>query len=363
MSAKRKKTSSNKLEIQFELLRTVLAIAIAIAIVSVIVGFVSDEPMFAIKQLLVGPLSSKKRFSNVLELMIPLSFTGLAITIVFKTKRYNLAAESAFFMGSMVALLVGLYSPFSRIPTIILAFLLGFLAGGLIGWIPAVANHKLGSSELVISLMLNYVVSYFVNYIFKYKVRDPQKASMQSVPIDSSLRLTKLIKGTRLHSGLILMFVLVFMTWFVMYRTKWGYALRTTGSNEKFAEYSGINVALVVILAQVIGTGFAGLGGTVEMLGMHNTFKWMNSPGYGFDGVIMSTLARGNPALVPLAALFLAYVRVGADVLNRTTSLPSEIVAIIQAVIILLVAADAFLSKTKHKVMVKQMQAIEGSEE
>lgn len=362
MTTKRKKSASSRLEVQFEILRTLLAIAISIAIVAVIVAFVSDQPMVAIKQLLIGPLSSKKRFANVLELMIPLSFTGLAITIVFKTKRYNLAAESAFFIGSMVALLIGLYSPFPRIMTILLAVLGGFVVGGFIGWIPAITNQKLGSSELVISLMLNYVVSFFVNYIFKYKVRDPRKASMQSIPLDRSLRLTNLVSGTRLHTGLIIMIVLVFLTWFVMYRTKWGYALRATGSNENFAHYSGINVALVIILAQVIGTGIAGLGGAVEMLGMHSTFKWTSSPGYGFDGVIMSTLARGNPALVPFAALFLAYVRVGADVLNRTTSLPSEIVAIIQATIILLVAAQAFLSKTKHKVLVKQMQEIEGSE-
>lgn len=356
---RKKKSAAVKLENRFEILRTVVAVAIALAIVLVIVTLASDEPLLAIHSLLIGPITSVKRFANVIELMIPLTFTGIAITIVFKTKRYNLASDSSFFMGSMVALLIGLFSPFPPIITIILAIIAAFIVGGLIGAIPAVANNKFGANELVTSLMLNYVVGFFVNYIFNHHVRDPKKASLQSLPLIKELRLSKIVPGTRIHTGFIIMLVLVFLVWFVMYRTKWGYALRATGSNEKFARYSGINTSLVIIMAQVIGTGIAAIGGAIEMLGMHSTFKWSSSPGYGFDGVIMSILARGNPALVPLAAFFLAYVRVGADILNRMTNLPAEIISIVQAVIILLVAAQAFLGKTKHRILVKQSGALE----
>ncbi len=356
---KKNKSEAVKLQTRFEILRTFVAIGVALGIVLVLVFLVSDEPFEAIFALLVGPLTSVKRFANVIEMMIPLTFTGLAISIVFKTKRYNLAADSAFFIGSMVALLVGLFLKTPPIVTVFVALVASFIVGGLVGYIPAIIHNRFGANELVTSLMLNYVVGFFVNYIFNYHVRDPQKSSLQSFPLPAGVSLPVFIPGTRIHMGFVIMVVLVIVTWFVMYRTKWGYELRATGSNEKFAKYAGIKVGFVVIAAQVIGTGIAGLGGAVEMLGLHRTFRWTSSPGYGFDGVIMATLARGNPALIPFAAFFLAYVRVGADILNRTTSLPAEIVSIIQATIILLVAAQAFLGKMRHRSIVKQTGALE----
>lgn len=356
---KRKKSEAVKLQTRFEILRTILAIAIALGIVLIIVLLVSDDPWLAISSLLFGPVSSFKRFANVIEVAIPLTFTGLAIAIVFKTKRYNLAAESAFFIGSMAALIVGLTVKAPAIVVVILALLAATIVGGIVGYIPAAIKSKFGANELVTSLMLNYIVGYFVNYLFRYYFRDPQKSSMQSFPLPNDVKLPVIVPGTRIHFGLIIVLVLVFVSWYIMYRTKWGYELRTTGANEKFAKYVGIPVGFVVIAGQVIGTAIAGLGGAVEMLGLHRTFRWTSSPGYGFDGVIISTLARGNPILIPFAAFFLAYVRVGADILNRTTSIPAEIVSIIQATIILLVAAQAFLSKTRHRSIVKQTGVLE----
>lgn len=358
----KKKSSATSINARFEVIRTIVAIFISLAIVMLIVLAISDEPFVALHSLLIGPLTSMKRFANVIELMIPLTFTGLAISIVFKTQRFNLAADSAFFLGSMVALLVGLFSPFPAIITIILALVAAMLAGSLVGFIPAIIRNRFGANELVTSLMLNYVVGFFVNYIFNYKVRDPQKSSMQSIPLPKDVHLGKVIANTRIHWGLFIMIGVVILSWVILYRTKWGYQLRVTGSNDKFARYSGMKVSFIVIVAQALGTGIAGLGGAVEMLGIHKTFRWRASPGYGFDGVIISTLARGNPALVPLAAFFISYIRVGADILNRSASLPSEIVAIIQAMIILLVGAQSFLAKSRHRALVKQTGALEGGQ-
>lgn len=350
------------IDTKFEILRTLLAVGISLVLVMLILLFSTDDPMGAMYSLLIGPFTTLKRFANVIELMIPLSFTGLALTVVFKTNRFNLAADSAFFLGSMVALLVGLYSPFPALITIILALLGGTIAAGIVGWIPAVIRQKFGANELVTSLMLNYVVGFFVNYLFN-KVRDIQKTVMQSYPLPQGVSLGNLIPGTRIHFGFIIMVIMVIVTWYVIYRTKWGYELRVTGSNEKFAKYSGMNTTLIIVLAQVIGTAIAGLGGAIEMLGIHKTFKWTSSPGYGFDGVIIATLARGNPALVPVAAFFIAYIRIGADILNRTSSLPSEIVSAIQATIILLVAAEAFLSRLRHRTIVKNSGILEKAKE
>lgn len=344
------------IENRFEFLRTLLSVTIALTIVLIVVALISDNPFHAVEQLLLGPITSVRRFANVIELMIPLTFTGLAITVTFKTKRFNMIADSSFYLGAMTACMIGLFSPLPPLLTVFLALLAGVLVGALLGAIPAVLNHKFGASELVTSLMLNYVIGYFVKYLFNNVVRDTYSASLQSLPLPDGVDLGGLLPGTRIHWGLILAVVLVVITYLVVYKTQWGYALRTTGLNEKFARYSGIKVGSVIIAAQVIGSALASLGGSVEMLGIYSTFKWADTPGYGFDGVIIATLARNNPLYVPLSAFFLAYIRTGADILNRSTDIPAEIISVVQATIILLIAAKAFLNKWKQRQIVKVSQ-------
>lgn len=343
-----------KLDAKFEVARTLLAIFIAMILVVVIVAVVSDSPLSAIQTLFFGPFSSLIRFSNIIELMIPLTFTGLAVTVIFKADRFNLASEGAFYMGAATTAMIAIFSPFNTLLTMVLIIAALVLVGTVIGSIPAILNSKFHANELVTSLMLNYIIAYLVRYALNNLMRDPSKTAIQSFPIRSDLRLTRFISGTRIHTGLFAMVVIVFITWIILYKTRWGYALRATGANEKFAKYSGIHVSKVIILTQIAGITLAAFGGGVEMLGMHSSFKWTDTPGYGFDGVLISILANGNPALVPLAAFFLAFVRVGSEILNRTSDIPAEIVSVVQATIILLVAAKAFLAKYKHKMIIKE---------
>ncbi|MEA4812755.1 MAG: ABC transporter permease [Anaerolineaceae bacterium] len=347
-----------RIEERFEFLRTLLSVLIALVIVLAIVAIVSDEPLKGISTLLTGPLTSMRRFGNVIELMIPLTFTGLALTIVFKSNRFNLAADSAFYFGSMAACMIGIFSKLPAPLTILLALVAGTVAGAIIGYIPAMIGQFFGANVLVISLMLNYIIGFVVKYLFSYVVRDPNMANQQSLPLPNNVNLGRLVPGTRIHYGLIIVLVLVALAYIILYKTKWGYALRTTGANEKFAKYSGIKVPVVVLLAQVIGTALAGLGGSVEMLGIYKVFLWVETPALGFDGVIIATLAKMNPKNVPLAAFFLAYIRIGADILNRTSDIPAEVVSIVQATIILLIAAKAFLVQWKEKEIVKASEML-----
>jgi ABC-type uncharacterized transport system permease subunit len=342
-----------KIESRFEILRTLIAISISLAIIVIIVAIVSDDPINSIITLLTGPLTSVRRFANVIELMIPLAFCGLALTFVFSTKRFNLSSDSAFYLGAMVACIIGVFSNLPPVLSVILSLIAGFLVGALVGFIPAILSEKFHAEVLVLSLMLNYIVGFLVKYLFSYVVRDPGKAAQQSYPLPKGVNLGTLIPGTRIHAGLFLMLIAVFIVYTVFYKTKWGYTLRMVGMNEKFAKYTGKDVSKIVILAQVIGTGIAGFGGSVEMLGVYKSFMWAQSPGYGFDGVIIATLAHENPKNIPLAAFFLAYIRVGADILNRTSNIPAEIISIVQATIILLIAAQAFLSKWKEREIIK----------
>ena len=124
------------------------------------------------------------------------------------------------------------------------------------------------------------------------------------------------------------------------------------GQNEKFAKYSGIGVSGTILSAQLAGGFLAGMGGASEILGSYTRFQWVALPGFGFDGVIVATLAGNNPLLVPLGALFLGYLRCGADIMSRRSDVATEVLSIVQGTIILLVASKLFLQRIKHKYIV-----------
>lgn len=352
------------IERKFEVYRIAIALLISLSIIIIIIALVAEEPLESIKTLVLGPLSSLRRMGNVIELTIPLTFTGLAITMMFKTHRFNLSAEGSFYLGSMVAVMVALYAPFGPFMNVIVGLLAGALAGGLLGVIPALINYKFGASEIVISLMGNYIVAFFVQYLLNYVVRDIDSYTIQSYPLPEGTSLMQLIPGARIHIGIFIALAAVVVSYLVLYRTKWGYMLRMTGMNEKFAKYSGVKVMTVIILTQFIGAAIAGLGGAVEMFGIYTTFQFAASPGYGWDGIIVASLASLNPAFVPLAALFIAYIRVGASILNRTTSVPSEIMVFVQAIIILFIASKAFMRAQKEKKIIETSETFstEGAE-
>ena len=335
--------------LKFDILRTTLAIGIALLIAIIIIFFVSKEPLAAIQELLIGPIGSIRHFGNVLEMTIPLVFTGLSISIMFKANQFNVAAEGAFFAGAIGASIIAMKLALPIVIHPIVAIMVGGLVGAIITGIPAILKVRWGASELVSSLMLNYIAFYLGLYVINYFFRDVTAGSMVSLPFLSTANLLNIIPGTRIHFGIIIAAVMTVMAYFYMYKSKRGYEIIVTGENIKFAEYSGIKTGNVILTAQLIGGFIAGIGGATEVLGMYTRFSWQALPGYGWDGVIVAILARNNPVLVPVGAFFLAYLRIGADLMSRNTDVQSDVVAIIQGIMIVLIVATSFLAKYKHK--------------
>ena len=338
----------------FEVYRTGLAILIALLIALVIILLVSDVPWEAMKIFLFGPLDSLRHFGNVLEMMVPLLFTGLAISVMFSASQFNLGAEGAFFFGAIGAAFVAVNWNLPPVIHPTVAILWGGLIGSIFCGIPGFLKVKWGSSELVSSLMFNYIAYFFGLYLINYFLRDVNAGAMVSYPLAESAKLIKIIPKTKVHFGLIIAVLMVVFTAIFLYRTRWGYRIQVIGKNLRFARYAGINTSSAIILSQVLGGFIAGMGGSIELLGLYRRFSWQLLPGYGWTGVIVAILARNNPIYVPVAAFFLAYMRIGADIMSRSTDMPNEFVSIIQAVIIILIAASSFLSKQRHKIVVKE---------
>lgn len=347
---------------RFDILRTILSVLIALAISFGIIFMVSDQPVEAIKYLLTGPLSSKRNMGNVVESMIPLIFTGTGVCIMFSANQINLAGEGAFHVGGLIASCVAIkltstfVSPF-------MALLCAGIVGALFTAIPAIMKITTTASEMVSSLMINYLALYFGNYMLNNVIGDP-KASAASYYLSDASELPVLIDGTRVHLGFLIAIAVAILGYVFLYHTKTGYELRLTGENESFAKYSGISIVKVILISQLVGGFVAGLGGGVEMLSpIYRRFTWTSLLGYGWDAIIICTLARKNPLYTPFAALFLAYLRTGASIMARRTDVTLEIVQITQGIIILLVVAEQFLSKYKHKIIAREAKAALKEEE
>lgn len=338
----------------FEVGRTALAIVIALAIALVIVFAVSEEPGDALAKFMLGPLDSLRHIGNVIELMIPLTFTGIAISLMFAAAQFNLGAEGGFFIGAIAASFVAIKIPLPPLIHPVAAILFGGLIGSLFCGIPAALKVRWGASELVSSLMFNYIAFFFGLFLINYALRDVNAGAMVSLSFQKTALLPKLVPKTRISYGLFVAVALVVAAALFMQRTRWGYRIRLTGANDSFARYSGIATSAVVVYSQAIGGFIAGMGGSIEVLGMYTRFTWQSLPGYGWDGVIVAILARNNPVFVPVAAFFLAYLRIGADIMARYSDVPNEFVAIIQGTIIILIAASAFLDTYRHKLVFKE---------
>lgn len=347
---------------KFDALRTVLSVLIALAISFVIIFLVSEQPVEAIKNLLLGPLTSKRNLGSVVVAMIPLIFTGTGVCIMFSANQINLAGEGAFHVGGLFAtcIAIKLAAPFI---TPVTALLCAGLAGALFTAIPAIMKIGTTASELVSSLMINYLALYFGNYMLNNVIADPN-ASAASYELNPAAELVEIISGTRIHLGLIIALAVAVLGYFFLYRTKMGYELRLTGENEEFAKYSGISIVKVILVSQLLGGFVAGLGGGVEMLSpIYSRFTWTSLLGYGWDAIIICTLSKKNPLYTPFAALFLAYLRTGASIMARRTDVTLEIVQITQGIIILLIVAEQFLSRYKHKIIAKEAKAALKEEE
>ena len=363
---------NKKRSIMFSLVRSIVAILIALGVAALLI-FISAEgdtlgdkfsqTLSALRHLLVSPFLknngsiSTKNITDVLAAMIPIMFTGLATCVMFSANQFNMGAEGGIMLGAFVTALVAIYAPIPGGLLPIVAILIGAAAVGVMMLVPSLLKVKMGVSEMVCSLMMNYVVMYFIKYTLNTHLADKSRGQIMTFPFQENAAIPQLIdNGSKLSWGFVVGIVFVVITTLFMYRTRWGYAIRMIGINQEFAKYSGMKVGGIIILAQVLGGMLAGMGGGIEMLGRYSTYAWSSLPGYGWTGITVAILAGNNPAMVPLAAFFMAYLEKGCNMMSIYSGVPAQLIDIIQAVIFLFFAAEQFLSGYRQKLVVKSTQ-------
>ncbi len=347
----------------FTLIRTMIAILLGLVISVILIYLISEMPAYSVKQFLLGPLLSKGRFANVIENASPMIFCGVAIAIAFQAKQFNIGAEGALFISAAVGTAFAVSTGMPTVLHVIMVLVVAGATGAIWGFIPGILKAKWGASELVASLMMNYIAYFGGLYLINSHFRDKDAGFLVSLRLPETAWLPQFMPGTRLHLGILLAVIFAFLGYYFLYHTTSGYEIRTTGNNQKFAKFGGMNIVKVIVLAQVLSGMLAGIGGMTEVMGIHRRFNWQMSPGYGWDGVIVAIIGRNHPLLIIFAALFLSYMRVGGQILNLMADVPSELVLVIQSVIIILITAEAFLSTWKNKITIKEAERVEVANE
>ena len=242
--------SNKRINLLVDMVKLGLIILIACAMVSVIVFMVSDDPMTAITSFFIGPFTSLRRIGNIIEAAAPLMFTALAVIIIFGSGQFSMIAEGSFFIGTTGAMVVAIACKLPAGIHSAAAILFGGLCGAAVAMVPAFLKMKWNVSELVTSIMFNYVVQFFAIYMVSYHFREVSSSSLASLEFADTSRLPVVLEGTRIHAGIVLGIVICVLVWFFLYRTSYGTKLRITGDNALFAKYTGLKVTGIMVAAR-----------------------------------------------------------------------------------------------------------------
>lgn len=346
----KKIVSAKRIQSEFNFLKMLAALAIAIAIIVVVVFLISDDPIKSLGYFFLSPFDSVRHIGNIIENATPVLFTGIATCLLFAAGDVTLAGEGSVFLGGFLGAAVAVTLPIESKILSVIAILAAGLGGGLLSLVPVVAKKKFHSDSFVFSLLLNYVVLYVGVYVLNYYLHDFSYTSgVATVMFPNGAVLDSLVPKTSVNIGFPMGIAFAAVAWFFMYRTRWGYDAQLVRNNENFAKYTGVNIVKISLLTAFLGGVVAAIGGAVDVLGKYPRYSWVALPGYGWDGFMVATLAYYNPIFVPFAALFLGYIRTGAQILNLKSNIPLELISAIQAIMILMIASKAMMNKLQQK--------------
>lgn len=333
-----------------ELLFPLIAVVCAFLIGGIVVLLIGDSPLQTYRLLIGSAFSWPDGIGYTLFYATPLIFTGLAVAVAFRCGLLNIGAEGQLYVAAFATAYAGI--ELAGLPAFVLlplccmvAVAAGAIWGGIPGWLKA----RFGSHEVINTIMLNFVAIALVSYFTQYHYKIPGDAILQTAPIGGGAhlaRLGRLIPGLPERIPLNLSFILAIiacgLVYVFLWKTKWGYELRATGQNPSAAEYGGVSIRKQIMLAMAISGGLAGMVGINEVLGYRYRYYDGFSDNYGFTGIAVALLGRNHPAGVFAAALLFAVLQRGSLPVDAFTQhVSKDIVQILQALVILFVAAEA----------------------
>ncbi len=321
-----------------------LSIAATVAVAAALAALAGADPWMVLSQIVRGATGSRLAILETLNRATPLIFTGLAVSVAFRAKLWNIGAEAQLYAGAIVAVLLGtgaLGAPFV-LPVTALA---AVAAGGLVLLVPAILKVRLGVDEVVTTLLFNFIMLLFVSYLLEGPMKDPMGMGWPKSPaLDPEARLPRIVDGLRLHWGFGIALIAALVVWVIQTRTTLGYEMRAVGQNPRAARFAGMPVDGVILKTALLSGGLAALAGWSEVAGLKGHLSLDLSPGFGYTGIIVAMLAVLRPLAVVPAALFVAGIFVGSDAMSRSAGVPTYIADMLLATALLFIVLSIQLS-------------------
>ena len=353
-----------------EVLSPLIAVLAAFVVGGIIILLIGDNPLEAYHLLLANSFGSMKDIGYTLFYATPLIFTGLAVAVAFRCGLFNIGAEGQLYVSGFITAWVGMtlggtvvkvfgedvvYGS-TTLPAIILVplcIIAAITAGAIWGGIPGFLRAKFGSSEVINTIMLNFIGVALVSYLTQYHYKISGDPILQTAPIGENAYIPQLNeylsfipKDVPLNFSFLIALLMCFLVYIFLWKTKWGYELRAVGENPDAAEYGGISPGKQMIIAMVISGGLAGMVAIGEVLGYRHNYYDGFSADWGFLGIAVALLGRNHPLGVLISAIFFGVLLRGEIFVDAFTRYVSKDIGwVLQAIIILFVACLQKYSK------------------
>jgi len=314
----------------------IIAVFLTLLTGSIIFSLMGFDPIFALYTFFISPISNSYGISELLLKASPLALIAIGLAFCFKNNIYNIGAEGQLTMGAIFGGGIGIYfhevNGFWLLPLMIFG---GAIGGAFWGMIPALLKIRFNTNEILTSLMLVYIAALILDYLVVGPWKDPNGYSFPKTrPFNDSGRMPLLFQGLRIHLGLIITLVLIFISWFVFSKTMFGFQLKVSGFSPVAARYAGFNQNIIIYSAFAICGAFAGIAGLGEVSGSIGLLYRDISPNYGFTAIIVAFLGRLHPIGIILAALIIALTYLGAEDAQLFMQIPPAVGFVFQGLVL-----------------------------
>lgn len=341
-----------------------LSILAAMFVGSIVMLVTGHNPLEIYWLLFKGAFGSQRAIFISLQRATPLIFTAIASTLAFRTGVFNVGVEGQFFIGAICGTFVGYAFNLPMIIHLPLTLLAGFLGGALWAYFPTIMRQRLGVSEIITTIMTNYIATLLISYLTNYPMR-ASPTTPETPPVQDTAKLAQFVeltngalgKGTQAHVGIFLALLMVVVMYFVFKRTKLGYEWRMVGLSFPFSEFGGINLDRTFIGGMLVSGGIAGLGGIVEILGVWREYKDLFAAGFGFRGNLAALLGGQGIIGSTIAALFYGSMEAGALGLEWGAGVPRQLIDIVVGLIIFFMAAEGMWDSVKRAKWLRSTEA------
>jgi simple sugar transport system permease protein len=351
------------LNASFESLLPIVGVIFALMIGAIMLLALNADPLSAYAALIEGAFGSTYSFMQSLVKATPLLLVGLGVCIAFRGGVINIGGEGQIIVGGLAATALALsLNTLPGILSLIIALLGGIVAGAIWGGVPGILKAQLGVNEILSTIMMNAIAQQLSNFLLRGPMIDPKEIVAktflpQSAQVPDYAWLPRLLPPTLLHFGTVLAIIMAILVYILLWRTVIGYRIRAVGLNPSAAKYAGINVPRYQALALILGGAFAGLAGSVEVMGVTHRMMDGVSGGYGFTGIVAALFGKLHPlGTIPASVLFGALL-VGADKMQRAVQVPSSLIeAMLGLVVLFVVSSEIWVRYRARQRQIKQIE-------